>query len=106
MDPDDLRVFVANARAQQPTLDADITSRVLGEREKRCIAVEEPARRNARRSIVAVRDIAAGETIHADMVTFKRPGTGLSPKELHSVVGARARAAIEADTIITRDLLE
>ncbi len=39
-------------------------------------------------------------------VTFKRPGSGLSPKDLDSVIGTTAKRNIEADTILTRELLK
>ncbi len=106
MDADDLRVFVGNTRSENPVLDPTIASRIRGEREKRCVSVEGPARLNARRSVVAARDIMAGEVINPDMVAFKRPGSGLSPKDLDSVIGTRAKMNIEADTILTRELLE
>jgi sialic acid synthase SpsE len=40
---------------------------------------------------VAARPIAAGETITADALTVKRPGTGLSPFDYWEVVGTTAR---------------
>jgi len=59
-----------------------------------------------RRSLVARRDIAAGETIAAEMLAVKRPGTGLAPGRLAEVVGRRAALAIRADTPLTLDMTE
>ncbi|MBR6469538.1 MAG: hypothetical protein IKS84_04075, partial [Lachnospiraceae bacterium] len=64
------------------------------------------ARANARRSIVADGNIPKGTVITDSMLTFKRPGTGISPDKLYEVVGKMAAVDIEDDTIITADMLE
>lgn len=66
---------------------------------------ESMARVNARRSIVARRDIPAGTILEADMVTFKRPGTGIPPFCLNDVVGRRVCVDIANDTIMQWDML-
>jgi len=58
-----------------------------------------------RRSIVARIDIPKGVVIREDMLAFKRPGTGIEPKQLNSVVGRRAKLTIKKDTIITQDMV-
>ena len=40
---------------------------------------EQSARENARRSLVAARDIAAGKVIEYEDLTWKRPASGISP---------------------------
>jgi N,N'-diacetyllegionaminate synthase len=57
------------------------------------------------RSIVAARDIAAGETLSDADVAFKRPGAGLMPYQIDSVLGRRARRAIPAGSMIMSDML-
>jgi sialic acid synthase SpsE len=106
MDPNDLRKFIDNTRTENSELDPSIAVQLGGERKKRCIEAEEGARLNARRSVVAKRDIRAGEIISMDMVTFKRPGTGLSPKDLDVILGTTAKRDIAADTILTEEILE
>ena len=54
-----------------------------------------------RRSIVAARKIAAGHIISREDIDFKRPGTGIEPGALHSVIGKPARRDIDADAVIT-----
>lgn len=54
----------------------------------------------ARRSIVAARPIRRGETLTADMITCKRPGTGISPLEIWSLPGRVATRDYEADELI------
>lgn len=47
-----------------------------------------------RRSLYAVRDIAKGETLTADNVRSIRPGYGLAPKHLPTILGKTAACAI------------
>jgi len=62
---------------------------------------EEPARLNARRSIVAACDIRVGQKITRDMLEFKRPGHGISPADIDKVIGKEALKDIENDTVIS-----
>jgi sialic acid synthase SpsE len=59
----------------------------------------------ARRSIVAAQDIPAGTKLTRDMLTVKRPGHGIKPKYIDALVGRIAVVAIEADDVITWDML-
>ena len=54
----------------------------------------------ARKSLVASRPIAAGETFSADNLTAKRPGTGISPMRWDDVIGKPAKRAFEAEDLI------
>lgn len=54
----------------------------------------------ARKSLVAARDIAAGEAFSAGNLTVKRPGTGLPPIALWDLVGRKAGRAYAADDLI------
>ena len=63
----------------------------------------EAERRNAlgmRRSIVAAVAIKSGIVITEDMLTYKRPGTGIPPNLLHQVVGRTATRDIPMDTLV------
>jgi len=73
---------------------------LLGENKKRSVPSEEPARKNARRSLVAQRDILAGKSIALEDVTWKRPAGGISPRELEFVIGRQAGKDIRADNIL------
>lgn len=74
--------------------------KIKGESSLRCLESEEIARQNARRSIVSTREISPGEIITRDMVTFKRPGIGISPSELNQVIGSIVTNKILADTVL------
>jgi sialic acid synthase SpsE len=73
---------------------------LMGASQKHYLPSEEISRRNARRSIVAKRDIAAGQTITEDDLIAKRPGTGISPTEWYKVIGTTAKTTIQEDDII------
>ncbi|WP_445147913.1 N-acetylneuraminate synthase family protein [Baekduia sp. Peel2402] len=55
----------------------------------------------ARRSVIAAAEIAAGTTITEDMLTVKRPGYGVKPRDLPLLVGRVARVDIPFDEVIT-----
>lgn len=57
----------------------------------------------ARKSLVAARPIAAGETIAADALAVKRPGSGRSPLDFWDVVGSKAAASYAPDDPIGRE---
>lgn len=59
-----------------------------------------------RRSLFAVRDIAAGAELTAADVRSIRPGHGLPPADLPRVLGRRARGAISRGTPLRWDLLD
>jgi N-acetylneuraminate synthase len=59
-----------------------------------------------RRSLYAVADIRKGETLTAANVRSIRPGYGLAPKHLPSVLGRRAASDIPRGTPLSFDLLE
>ena len=96
MDKKDLRMFTDN-------LNRILT--LLGRNGKRDMLNEESARKNARRSIVAAKHIRCGKKIRIEDLTFKRPGTGISPKFLDEVINMKASIDIAEDTIITRDII-
>ena len=72
----------------------------MGDGKKHVTASEAHNRAAARKSIVAARPIAAGETYTAENLTVKRPGIGVSPMHWYQVLGQRAPRAYEADECI------
>jgi pseudaminic acid synthase len=59
-----------------------------------------------RRSLYAVKDIAAGETLNEQNVRSIRPGYGLAPKHLPEILGRRARQSIARGTPMSLDLVD
>jgi N-acetylneuraminate synthase len=64
------------------------------------------ARLNARRSLVSRVNISKGTIISKDMLTFKRPGTGISPDKIEQVIGLKAKINISEDTTLKFDMFE
>lgn len=75
----------------------DQIEKILGSPRKRMISSEESMKKIARRSLVAARDISKGSTIGADMISVKRPGSGLHPELQPNLIGAKAQMDIEED---------
>jgi pseudaminic acid synthase len=59
-----------------------------------------------RRSIYAVRDIAAGESLTPDNIRVIRPGHGLAPRHYDAVLGRRARCTVKRGTAMTWEFVE
>jgi N,N'-diacetyllegionaminate synthase len=53
-----------------------------------------------RKSIVAKKNIRAGETFSEDNITVKRPGSGLSPMKWEQVLGSKAAHDFKLDELI------
>lgn len=81
----------------------EFVDELLGNAALKSLDTEMIARKNARRSIVAAVDIPIGVKITKDMLTFKRPGTGISPSEISSVIGKVTKKYIKEDEIIHKE---
>lgn len=96
MDPADARKILSGI---------EFVESLLGNNSLTFSDTEAAARLNARRSIVAAVDIPLGTKITREMLTFKRPGTGISPKDIDSLIGKTAMKDIHEDSIINYDLV-
>lgn len=95
-EPDELTALVQGIR---------IVERALGDGRKRPQPSEMENRSVIRKSLVAARDLSAGEAIDAGDLAAVRPGTGLSPALASQIVGRRLRIAVTAGTPIAWDML-
>jgi N,N'-diacetyllegionaminate synthase len=57
------------------------------------------------KSVVTTQAIPAGVVIERDMLAAKKPGTGIPAWMLPEVIGRKARVDIDADTVLTEDVL-
>ena len=97
MDKHDLRRFVVSMERIRT---------IVGTAALVSLPSEEPARNNARRSLVAARTIPAGKSIDKDDLTWKRPAHGISPRNYDEVLGMKARTEIPEDSVLRWSLLE
>lgn len=91
MDPADARTILNGM---------EMADMLMGRGDLVCLDTEKTSRRNARRSLVATRDIPAGTVFTPEMFTAKRPGHGVSPMRLAEIAGKTAATDIPADTVL------
>lgn len=72
----------------------------LGDKDKKVTASEAKNKAVARKSIVAARNIKAGELFTEENISVKRPGNGISPMEWENVLGRCASRDFQADDLI------
>lgn len=71
-----------------------------GDGKKKRTVSEEKNRQVARKSIVAAREIKAGEVFTEENLTVKRPGSGISPMKWYEILGTCATRDYRADELI------
>jgi N,N'-diacetyllegionaminate synthase len=72
----------------------------MGDGVKRLTPSEVKNKSVVRKSLIANREIKAGEIFTAENITTKRPGTGISPMQWDEVLGRSARRNFLADELI------
>jgi len=95
LEPDELAALVKGVRTAHAALGRADYGR----------AASEEGNVAFRRSLYAVKDIAAGETITDENVRSIRPGYGLAPKYLPEILGRKAKRGIPRGTPMSRDLV-
>ncbi len=92
LEPDELKQMVIAIRNVQ---------RAIGNGIKKPASARELNNRSvARKSIIAAKDIAAGEIFTEDNLTTKRPGTGISPMKWEEVIGKKAKRIFKVNDLI------
>src|SRR5205814_87140 len=85
VDPPEMKAMVEGIRTVE---------KALGKAVKGVEPLEEEAHRFARRSVTSKTAIPKGTAVTRAMLTYKRPGTGIDPRQLDLVVGRIARVDI------------
>lgn len=67
------------------------------------LPVEEEIRTDMRRSLAVSESVAAGDRLTEDVLTALRPATGIDPRRVDEVVGARAKTDLAANSLMTED---
>jgi len=96
VDPPELLALVSGIRTVE---------KALGRNQKGVEPLEREAWLYARRSVTSRVAIPKGATITREMLTYKRPGTGISPRFFPQVLGRTARVDIPEDTTLTWEML-
>jgi N-acetylneuraminate synthase len=95
MEPDELRTLVVESERAWQSLGA--ISYGATNAEKKSLVY--------RRSLYVVKDVAEGEALTAENVRAIRPGNGLAPKWLETVIGRTARQPIARGTALDWSLI-
>lgn len=86
LEPDELATLVDNL---------DVARQASGSKTRALTDIQK--RTEYRRSIVTDRDLSAGETVTEDAVRFARPGDGIEPSAIDSVVGMEIQTDLPAE---------
>jgi len=78
----------------------------LGSGEKKPALSEFDTAHATRKSLVAGIAIPAGVVLKTEMVVMRRPGTGLPPGALESLLGMKSRVPISAGTLLSLEMFE
>ncbi|MCM1371297.1 MAG: N-acetylneuraminate synthase family protein [Clostridium sp.] len=97
MDPKDIKNIISSIY---------YINSIRGNYDLKCLESENKSRSNARRSIVSLVNIKKGEIITKEKLTFKRPGTGISPQQIDKIIGRKAAVDIADDTILNYEMFE
>jgi N-acetylneuraminate synthase/N,N'-diacetyllegionaminate synthase len=96
MEPDKFAKLVRRIR------EAEIA---LGDGKKQSMPSEKDTRAVARKSVVALVDITQGFPLERAMLGVKRPGTGIAPADLESLIGRKLRVDVQAGEVLLREML-
>lgn len=80
--------------------------KAMGSSEKKPTDSEKKLMNIVRKSIVASENIKKGSLIEQEMLTFKRPGTGLQPTDMNKILGKKSKRTIAKDEIFQSDMVE
>lgn len=83
----------------------ELIAQISGQEKKEVLPCELIPRKEARRSLVLVRDMKKNEIITERDVAAKRPGTGVSPKDINLILGKAIRCDAAEDTVLTWDMV-
>jgi N-acetylneuraminate synthase len=95
--PEEMRYIVS---------ESEIVSKSLGNYNRVVTQAEEDKKLKFRRSVVLTRNMEKGEVISKEDITFKRPGTHISPNQEEYVVGRKLNRDLKEDDILDWSYLE
>ncbi len=91
LEPDELKEMVDSIRHIEKALGSPV-KRVSSSEQKNMIV--------ARKSLIAARDIKAGEVFTEENMTTKRPGNGINPMRWNEIIGMTAKRDFQEDELI------
>ena len=106
------RIGMDNNMATEPEEFAKLIRRCrqtwecMGRYERVVSQGELDQRLNMRRSVAYAHDLAAGTALKPEHLVFKRPGSGIAPTEVDSVIGKTLQNDVVASHLVVRSDIE
>jgi N,N'-diacetyllegionaminate synthase len=97
LDPEELKKTIQLIR------DTELS---LGNSTKKVLESEKENRLKLRKSIVSSQNIKKDEIISSKMVSIKRPGNGIQPKDLNLVIGKKTLTDIPEGTVLLKEMID
>lgn len=95
LSPEEMKTCIDLSRAAFNSIVIDSKELAKGEDLDRTIM---------RRSIVTVKNISKGQVIDESMLDFKRPGDGISPSDVETILGKTAKVDISEHSVVTKEM--
>jgi len=86
--------------------DIRMVEKIQGNGEKHVSTTEWITRKKYHVSAVSLSTIGAREILLEESITYRNPGTGIPRKDIHLIVGKKAKKPIPEDTLLTSEMFE
>lgn len=96
LEPDELREMISQLR---------LIKVLEGSSVKKVYPPEEKWRKNARKSLVAAKDLEVGKRLEIDDIKIMRPGTGIHPQFLPLFLGKMVKKALKKNELLPKDIV-
>ena len=103
---DKSKIGMDNQMATEPEEMAQLVSScnnvyiALGSKERSVLPAEMEQRKKMRRSVIYTKDLSEGSILTNDDLSAKRPGTGIPPEKINSLIGKILSKDVKADTLV------
>jgi sialic acid synthase SpsE len=112
LEPDEAAALVKQIRQVEKMLkkgkgidevldELKVPKEIMGDGIKRPMPSEYSTMKVGRKSVVAAQDIKKGTIITEKMLTIKRPGDGLHPREYYNIIGKTVKKDIAKDSLLS-----
>lgn len=105
LEPDSFKKMVRDIR-NSDVLKTVVPEKILGHAVKQPMPSELSTRQLARKSVVALVDFKRGQPITRDMLGVRRPGIGIQPADLETLVGRTTNVDVPAGSVLVPKMFE
>ncbi|MFC1675847.1 N-acetylneuraminate synthase family protein [Planctomycetota bacterium] len=101
----DYQVALDPAELKQMVDEIRLIPVLRGVEEKTVTSIEEKWRRNARKSLIASRNLNKGDVLRREDIKIMRPGTGVAPKYMEQFVNKTLKNNVRKDELLSFELI-